>query len=253
MILVIGGTSDSRVIAELLAAEGARVLVSAATRYGADLAVGDGIEVIWGRLNREGLTKLLITRNVKVLIDASHPFASEISANAAWACGQAGVHYIRFARPGIPDNQSPVLEWSENYHAAARRACHFGKTIFLTTGSKTAGIFYETAREMGRRVVLRVIPDPDVIKSLIAIGISPSDIVAMRGPFGEEINVALLRHFQADVMVSKESGDAGGLGEKIAAAEKLALPLLVVRRPPEPEGAAVTAWEAVERALGCLL
>jgi len=251
MILVIGGTSEGRIIAEQLVKEGVGVLVSTATQFGADLASGFGTEVIWGRLGREELCKLLLSRKIKVLIDASHPFASEISANAVGACSRTGVNYIRFARPGTPKS-SPALEFSKSYHDAARRACDIGKTIFLTTGSKTAGIFYESAREMGRRIVIRILPDPGVIKELIKMGISQSDIVAMRGPFGEELNLALLRHFRADVIVAKESGDAGGLGEKIAAAERLGLPLIVVKRPPEPEGSAITALEAVEMALKCI-
>ncbi|MFZ5632395.1 MAG: precorrin-6A reductase [Bacillota bacterium] len=249
MILVIGGTSEGREIARELAARGALVLVSTATGYGSNLAAGDGVPVVQGRLNREELTDLLIARSVKVLVDASHPFAAEVSANATRACELTGVKYIRFARPFEEMPDSPLVETAESYRDAARRACGLGCSIFLTTGSKTARIFYDLARQAGKRVVIRIIPDPETIRNLLDMGFSPADVVAMHGPFSEEMNVAVLRHYRADVLVTKESGRAGGLGEKISAAARLGIPVIIVKRPPEPPGAVTSTAQAVEIAL----
>ncbi|MCL6610672.1 MAG: precorrin-6A reductase [Peptococcaceae bacterium] len=249
MILVIGGTSDGRAIAREIAGKGVAVLVSTATGYGSDLAARDGIPVVQGRLDSREMFDLIVSRTVRVLVDASHPFAVEVSRNAAGACGKAGIPYIRYARPGGEVPGGPMVETAESYQEAARRACELGRTIFLAAGSKTAGIFLETARDRGRRIVIRVIPDPGVIRRLLDMGFSPADVAAVQGPFSEEMNMALMRHYRADVLVTKESGREGGLAEKISAAAKLGLPVVVVKRPPEPPGAARSVEEAVERAL----
>lgn len=249
MILIIGGTSEGRAIARELNARGAEVLVSAATGYGFGLAAGDGVPVMQGRLGLKELGELIVSRSIRVVVDATHPFAVEISRNAAGACRLTGARYVRFARPVMEGPESPLVEMAESYREAAKRACDAGNTIFLATGSKTAGIFLDTARERGRRAVIRVIPDPEVIRSLLEMGFSPADLVAMQGPFSEDMNMAVLKHFRADVVVTKESGPAGGFREKISAAVKLGLPVIVVKRPPEPPGAVSSVEEAVELAM----
>ncbi|MFZ5595631.1 MAG: precorrin-6A reductase [Bacillota bacterium] len=250
MILVVGGTIDGRKIAAEIASRGKKVLVSTATQLGASLAAGGGIEVIEGRLDDRGLERLIRDRVINVVVDASHPFAVEITQNAIKACQRAGVRYIRYARPeeNINFTNSPVRV-AEGFEEAAVMACGAGKTVFLTTGSKTAGIFLRAASGADCRVLVRVSPDPEVIRGLLAEGFSRRDIVAMVGPFGEELNIALFKQYRADVIVAKESGAAGGLREKLSAAEKLGLPVIIVRRPPEPPGAVYSGEEAVNRAL----
>ncbi len=249
MILVIGGTSEGRAIARELVSRGAEVLATAATGYGGALLAEDGVAAAVGRLNSAQLAELLVSKSVKVLVDASHPFATEVSRNAAGACEMAGVPYIRYARPEEMEAPGPAVQTAGNYRDAARMACGAGRTIFLATGSKTAGIFVEEARKTGSRVVVRAMPDPEIIRSLLTLGISPGDVVAARGPFGEDMNMALLKHFRADVLVTKESGRAGGIGEKISAAAKLGLPVIMIKRPPEPPGAVGTVEEAVKLAM----
>lgn len=253
MILVIGGTSDSREIAEKLVKIGAPVLVSTATGYGAGLAAGYGIEVSQGRLDENQLRKFMASRGIKVLVDASHPYATEISFNSAAACAGLGIPYVRYARAEADIPTGSVIEVVKDYLEAARRACAAGHTIIAATGGKTAGIFIKEAVPKGRRIIFRIIPDPEAIKNLIEMGVSPGDIVAMQGPFSEEMNIALIRHYGADVMITKESGTAGGFMEKVAAAEKTGARLIVVRRPPEPEGAVRTVDETVKRARAYLI
>lgn len=250
MILIIGGTSDSRAIAGELAKKGAAVLVSTATGHGAGLAAGSGIEVVQGRLDRDQLMVLMAARGIKVLVDSSHPYAEMVSRNAAAACGASGIPYIRYSRPGEEIPRSPLVETVDSYAGAAARACAAGNTIIAATGGKTAGVFAEVASGKGKRIIFRVIPDPKTIKRLINLGVAPGDIVAMQGPFSEEMNTALIRHYRADVMVTKESGSAGGFMEKVRAAEKTGVLLIVVRRPPETEGAVCTVDQAVRLALG---
>ena len=249
MILVIGGTSDSRNIAVKIAQGGSGVLVSTATSYGADLAAGGGIEVTSGRLDRNGLKKLIITRGVRVIVDASHPFAREVSENTFNACEETGVFYIRYSRPPVKIPDRPLVVQLDSIGEAIGWAFEKGNTILAATGSKTARLFTEKARDTGKRVVFRVTPDPDVIKGLIQNGAGPEDIVAMQGPFSEEMNIAIINHYSADVLVTKDSGAAGGFGEKISAAEKAGIPIIIVRRPPELPGAVFSIDEVVLQAM----
>jgi len=253
VILVIGGTSEGRAIAGELSGKGAGVLVSTATGYGSELAARDGLETVRGRLNSREMADLIVSRAIRVVVDASHPFAMEVSRNAAGACRAAGALYIRYARPPGEIPADPLVIPVENYQEAASRACELGGTIFLASGGKTAGLFCRTAAELGRRVVVRVIPDPGVIREVLDLGVGPGDLVAMQGPFSEELNLALLRHYRAGVLVTKESGREGGLEEKLSAARKLGLPVVLIRRPPEPPDAARSAAEAVEKALAGLV
>jgi precorrin-6A/cobalt-precorrin-6A reductase len=249
MILVIGGTSEGRAIARELAGKGAGVLVSTATAYGSDLAARDGVEVVQGRLGCREMADLIVARSVRVLLDASHPFAVEVSRNAREACRQTGIRYMRYARPRSEMPAGARVEMAESYQEAASRACDLGSIIFLAAGAKWAGVFAALARDRGARVVVRAIPDPETIRGLLALGIRPEDVVALHGPFGEDLNLALLRHYRADVMVTKESGREGGLGEKISAAARLGIPVVLIRRPPEPAGAVESIPEAVATAL----
>lgn len=248
MILVLGGTSESRSLLELLVSRGYQVLVSTATPYGASLVEGGGAEVLTGRLGKEDLLQLLVARGVNAVVDISHPFAKALSDNARWACSEGRVKYIRYKRKDRPLDENPLVHPVDSYQEASLLAAALGETIFLATGSKTAGIFIEASKKAGRRLVLRVLPDPQVLAGLLAKGVSPGDIVALRGPFSYDLNLALLKHYQASVLVTKESGAEGGQDQKLAAALSLNIPAVIVRRPPEPEGA-VDNFESVLKEL----
>ena len=105
-------------------------------------------------------------------------------------------------------------------------------------------VYARAAREAGVRVVARVLPVPESLAACAAAGLEPRDIVAMQGPTTAELDAALLRHLGASVLVTKDSGDAGGLGEKLRAAELAGATAIVVERPgrtPRPATAARTA------------
>lgn len=234
MILVLGGTAESKSLAEQLLAAGFRVLLSTATAYGAGLAAETGAEVVWGRLDGNEMTELLVSRDIRAVVDASHPFAENVSANARRACASANIKYIRFKRKEQPLSGYPLLHTVNSYTEAAALAVGLGDVIFLATGSKTAELFIGAAATAGKRLVIRILPDPGVMERLMKLGIDAGDIVALRGPFGYELNLALFRHYRADVLVTKESGAEGGQDQKIQAAASLQMPVVLVRRPPEP-------------------
>ncbi|EAX47823.1 precorrin-6x reductase [Thermosinus carboxydivorans Nor1] len=231
MILVLAGTQDGRELAALLERAGFSVLVSVVSGYGRDLAQQTGLFVHTGPLDRDGLYNLIRTRAIKLVVDASHPYAAGASENAIAACQRAGVPYLRYERPGTPLPRYERLYVADNAAAAARMAAQLGRTIFLTVGSRALALFKQEPLLRSHRLVARVLPDPTVMAECLQLGFSPRDIIAMQGPFSHELNVAMFRDCGAEVVVTKNSGAIGGTDTKFSAAMELGLSLVVIDRP----------------------
>jgi precorrin-6A/cobalt-precorrin-6A reductase len=250
MILVLGGTAESRALTEKLLQHDFNLIICTATTYGTSLLKDytKTSEVITGRLDEKGLVNLISAKNVRVLIDATHPFAEIATANAMNACKQTGILYLRFVRPAMTLPDHPLIFPVTGYEQAAVRAVELaGKTIFITTGTKTLQIFADAAYAAGLRLITRILPDPAGLRLCIDLGIPPRDIVAMQGPFSVAMNKLLLTEYETDVLVTKESGIAGGSDTKIQAALDLSLPVVVIKRPPDPVGTISDLDELIEK------
>lgn len=240
MILLLGGTSETFRILAGLCAYGLPVMVSAATPLGKatleekmspELKVNGRVEVRCGRLDADGLADLIKVKGIRLVVDATHPYAREVSREAVLACQRMGIVCLRFSRPRQEPDMNQAVHRVPDYHSAARLAGVLGDRVFLTTGSKTVSIF---ATELAPvRLIVRVLPDPQTIARLLDLGIPARQIIAAQGPFSREFNLALFRDWRADVVVSKESGAAGGQEAKLAAARQLGLPVVLIERPPE--------------------
>lgn len=231
MILVLAGTKDGRDLIALLAGAGYQVLASAFSQYGGELISLENVRVHTGPLDAEGLAKLITSNEIDVLVDASHPYAVNVSQNGMLACEKTGIPYLRYERPrGV----MPVYEGLsvvDDYKQAIEKAATLGKNLFLTTGSRHLKLFKEAACLREHRIIARVLPEASVIKECIELGFSPKDIVAIQGPFSHELNMALFKEYEADVIVTKNSGKIGGSDTKMTAAMALGLPLVVIDRP----------------------
>jgi len=235
LILVLAGTTEGRKIAAALEKEGHRVIASTATTYGGELLRSTFGGVIISRpLNSIELLRLIKTKKIEKVIDATHPYALEISSNARQACLKAAVPYERIERTTVSnlDVDNEMIIEADNFEVAAELATTFtgnyGK-IFLAIGSNKLHCF--AARIDSSRLVARVLPVPDSIAKCLALNIQPANIIAMQGPFDEELNKLLLRRYNAVVLVTKESGVAGGTAEKISAAQSLSIPTILITRP----------------------
>lgn len=238
MILVLAGTVDGRDLVKMLAEQGREVIACAATAYGGKLLAGSGAKMVIDRpLDKKELASLIGQSGITAVIDATHPFAEVISANAAGVCREKGVRYICYRRPVLKMVENPLITFAAGYREAAETAAAMGEVIFLTTGSKSLDVFLRAAGARGRRVVARVLPTPEVLTRCLELGMAVSDIVAMQGPFSVALNKALLQECRASVLVTKESGVEGGTSTKIDAALELGLPVVVIKRPEPPAGA----------------
>lgn len=232
MILVLAGTLDGREIAAGLTAAGHEVIASVVSDYGKALAEQSGVRVQAAAMTDSQLQQFIRDEGVHLVIDATHPYAVNVSRNAAKAAESENVPCIRYERPSsdLPDYHKLMV--AQDVQEAAKLAVNAGKIVFLTTGSHTLPIFRTAAAGMDCRLIARVLPQPEVISACLEAGFSPGDIVAVQGPFSHELNLALFREFRADVMVTKNSGTVGGTDLKITAAMELDMTVVVVKRPP---------------------
>ena len=245
MIVVLAGTRDGRELAQELSDQGYEVLLSVVSSYGAELVQAAQLPVRTGALDEAGLKQLLLDQAVSVVVDASHPYAANVSANAIAACRQSRIPYIRYERPQAQLPLYKRLHTTATAGEAARAAAALGQVVFLTTGSRTLETFTTESALQRHRIIARVLPDPAVISQCLELGLQPRDIVAMEVPFSHEMNVAMFRHYQSEVIVTKDSGQAGGTDTKITAAIELNLPLIIITRPTVSYGVAGHSTEQI--------
>ena len=166
--------------------------------------------------------------NFDCLVDASHPYAKNISANAIDAAQAAKIFYVRYERAEIIFDYEKIFR-VESYEAAALKASQLGKNIYLTTGSRSLKIFVDLLKDCN--LTARVLPTADVLSQCENFGLTPKQIVAMQGPFSTELNAELFKHAKAEVVVTKNSGQIGGADTKLEAAKILSLPVVMIDRP----------------------
>jgi len=231
MIFVAAGTQDGRELAGYLLEKGYDVVASVVSQYGQALLQSyPGIKINDKPLDEAGLREYLDNNKVECFVDASHPYAANISSNAMAACAKCGVPYIRFERETSPLDYAKA-HYVTDYKSAAQKAGELGENIFLTTGSRSLAIFAQSEALKQKRIVCRILPEPEVIKEARELGFTPDNIIAMQGPFSQELNKELFIKYGADVVVTKNSGALGGADTKFAAVKELNLPLVVIDRP----------------------
>lgn len=230
-VWVFSGTSDGNALARRIADSGHSVVVSAATAYGAALAADKcpDSKVISGRLGEEKRRELLLTHQPLAVVDATHPHSPSMSEQLIRITDAIGSPYIRFERGQL--ELSNDLEIFDSLPEAIERALSRGRRIFLANGSKQLGDILSLPGAANAQWFLRIAPDTEFLQRALDQGIPRTNICAMQGPFSTAFNEALWRDWKIDCVVTKESGAAGGLTEKIEAAKALAIPILIVSRP----------------------
>ncbi|MEU8789499.1 cobalt-precorrin-6A reductase [Streptomyces sp. NPDC048643] len=230
-VLVLGGTTEARELAAgLTARPGVRVTTSLAGRVSRPGALEGDVRT-GGFGGADGLARWLREHRVDVLVDATHPFASGITANAARAAAATGVPAVVLRRPGW--HAGPGDRWHEadSLAEAAALLPGLGRRVFLTTGRLGLAAFADLA---GLHFLVRSVeaPDPPLPPD--------TEVLLARGPFTPDGERTLLLRHRVDVLVTKDSGGAA-TAAKLTAARDLGLPVVVVRRPPLPDGVSAVA------------
>ena len=254
-IFVFAGTADGRQLVTALLAKGFAVTASVVSRYGGELlesaqTAGHDLVVNVQPLDEAGLVAYCRAHAIAAIVDASHPYAVNVSENAMAAAKALGLPYLRYER-SLSELDYDNIHIVHSYEAAAEIAASLGNTIFLTTGSRNLKKFTEAPALQEKTIIARVLPTPDVIAQCIDLGIAPGQIVALQGPFSEALNRELFLRYHADVIVTKNSGDIGGTDTKLAAAKALHLPVVLIDRPKMEYPAVAHMMEDVADWLHC--
>ena len=191
-VLIFGGTTEGRTAAERLTAEGIPCTVSVATRYGEEvLSPHPLMNVRRGRLDHEGMARLMREEEVCCVIDATHPHALIVSGEIREACRLTGLPYIRLQRQGT-EEKGRCVSVRDAEEAGAFLSSVPGR-ILVTTGSKELGRFVRALGDPSR-IIARVLPSQESLRACEEAGLTGKQIVAMQGPFDTDMNCALIRH-----------------------------------------------------------
>jgi precorrin-6A/cobalt-precorrin-6A reductase len=236
-VLILGGTTEARGLAERLAGRaGLDITLSLAGRTTAPAALPVPVRS-GGFGGAEGLADYLAHEHIGVLIDATHPYASAISANAAAAARRTGVAFLALRRP--PWHQTDGDRWTEvaDVGAAITTLGNAPRRVFVALGRNELAPF---AAAPQHHYLIRSVDPVEPPLPLPHV-----EYITGRGPFSEADDHALLAAHRIDVIVAKNSGGTAIYG-KIAAARALGLDVIMLRRPELPDAPTVaTVDEAV--------
>lgn len=230
-LLVFGGTTEARRLMELLAPQPVWVHLCIATPYGGQLLkLGANQTADVGRKSAAEMAELLTTGRFDVVIDATHPYAQEVTQNILEACRNTQTPCLRLLREQGAGEDGCIQVASTAQ--AAQLLDSLPGIALVCTGSKELEAF-TAVRGYQERLFVRVLPMPQVLRHCEELGFSPKQCIAMQGPFSQALNEAILRQLGASYLVTKDSGWTGGFPEKAAAARTVGAKLIVIRRPQE--------------------
>jgi precorrin-6A/cobalt-precorrin-6A reductase len=229
-VLLLGGTAEARELAARLAAEPGLSVVSSLAGRVRDPRLPAGEVRVGGFGGVDGLAAWLRDERAGLVVDATHPYAATMQANAAAACQRLGLPRLRLARPGWRERDGDRWRWAGSLDEAAAVLPSLGTRVFLTTGRRDLAAFAGLERLW---FLIRCVDPPS--------GPLPPhrEVLLARGPYERGQERALMERFAVDVLVTKDSGGSLTAG-KLAAARDLGLPVVLVRRPPAPPGPSVT-------------
>lgn len=257
-ILIFGGTTEGRLLGEFCEAQKIPAWLSVVSDYGRDvLGEAKFLQVVQGAMECAQMKEFFALHSIRLVIDATHPYARNASENIKAACLEAQVRLVRCLRGGTETNHNRELP--EGMPGSAKQsgcedkreegvddrvylvpdietAAAFLETtsgaVLVTTGSRELAVFTKIAgyRE---RIYARVLPSSAVMRQCEQLGIAGKHLIGMQGPFSREMNEALIRQSKASWLVTKESGEAGGYQEKLDAAKACGIGTIVIQRPTE--------------------
>lgn len=243
-IVIFGGTSEGRLLASAFKNTDIELYISTVTEYGGSLIdKGDNIHIHKGAMDRYEMREFVKSIDPDLCIDATHPYAAEVTKNIYSVCRELKLCYIRTLRDeGNLNNQVIYAESPE-------KAVEFLKgtkgNIFITTGSKELEKYCKIENYKDR-CIARVLPSKAVIEKCSDMGFEGKNLICMQGPFSEEMNYCMLKQTKAVWLVTKNSGSAGGYDEKCRAAKRAGAGIIVIGREKEENSNVMNLSKTIE-------
>jgi len=230
-VLILGGTGDAaELAAKVSVIPGFEVITSLAGRTCQPSVSLETVRV-GGFGGSSGLAAYLHEQHIDLLIDATHPFAAQISWNAATAAKEVGIPHLMLVRPAWAKVAGDDWIEVESVEAAAAAIPATAQRVFLTIGRQQLAPFVQLTKIW---FLMRTIDPP-----ASDVAIPNGKLLFDRGPFSLEQERRLLQDYQIDAIVSKNSGGDATYA-KLVAARELSIPVLIVKRPAMPTGEQVT-------------
>ncbi|MBI5680162.1 MAG: precorrin-6A reductase [Methanobacterium sp.] len=231
-VMVMAGTKDAaNIIKKLSEVKEVNILATTTTDYGGNIVKSAGAdEIISKGLNNDELVEIIKEKNINVLVDSTHPFASQATLNAIDASKSVGIKYIRFERPSIDIVEDPLIHKVFSFHEASAKALELtnGRVLHLAGVSTLKPVIGKIDPSL---VFARVLPSVDSIQQCLDLGLKPENIIAMQGTFSKKFNKALMKEYDISLIITKESGEIGGTLSKISGALELGIHIVLVTRP----------------------
>ena len=239
----------------MLAESGHAHIVCVATQYGSNIMEHDrSVTVNVGRMDCEAMKKFLADNCMSeedIVVDATHPYATEVSSNISDAVRSFGSKLVRIKRSR---SSSSSYDGISVYASVKELAEHIDKesgNILLTTGSNALETYRNSVSASTlSRTFVRVLPAKESMNKCYDIGIDEGHIIAMLGPFSDGLNREIMKQYAIEHLVTKDSGNEGGFNDKIEAARGLGVKVHVIARPVENAEEAVDIYEAYETITG---
>ena len=234
-IFLLGGTKDSTNIIEFIKKNyDAYILTTTTTEYGAKLARESGSDDTIARpLLKDEITEIITEGKFDVLIDATHPFAEHITQTSATIAKELEMPYIRFERPttNLEGIDTSRIHYVNSFVEAGKLiANEFGEgNVLHFAGANTMGDVLKYVPT--ERFYPRILKVASSIEKCEELGVDPSHIIPMKGAATTDENIELIERYDACVMITKESGEIGGVIDKIDAANKKDISVIMIQRP----------------------
>jgi len=218
MIWVIGGTKDSRDFLEKFLKYESNIIVSTATEYGTKLIENLPVKTSSKKMDKEAMLKFVESNKITKVIDTSHPYAFEVSKNAMDVAEEKNIQYFRFEREKV-DILPKKYKNFEEIENLIKYIENLEGNILVTLGSNNVPLFKDLKNLPN--IYFRILSKWDMVKRCEDNNILPKNIIAMQGPFTENLNTAMMEQFNIKYLITKKAGDTGGEREKVSACDKL--------------------------------
>lgn len=231
MIGFILGTSEGRKILSLINKYTNEIAVTTATAYGGEVLKEFNIKVLNTKpLNKEEMLNWIKVNKINVLVDASHPYAQEVTKTALECANDLEIEYVRYERQGAleNDNGEDIIR-VKNYDEAIDIIKGLEGNILNTTGGNNVSKFLNL--DFKYRILHRILPSPKVLTKIVEEGISIKDIIALQGPISYELEKAFINQYDIKAIITKDSGIEGGVLEKLNAVRECKIKLIVIEKP----------------------
>lgn len=228
-VWLIGGTTESATIAQLLAVQEIPTIITVTTPNSVALYPQIPLfQVMVGKMDLSQITLFLRQQQIIAVVDASHPFATAISQNAMAATKELNIPYLRYERPKIDIIEDGIIRL-DSFNTLLAGDYLQQQRVLLTIGYQALPQFQPWQHRA--TLFTRILPSQESLEVAIQAGFTNHRIIAIRPPLQRELEKALWQQWQISLVVTKASGVAGGQEIKQSVARELGIPLIVINRP----------------------